>query len=1103
MTKFLKFSVDDWSLQFNSSKYPNVKLEAFKYYIFSAYNFYRSYFRVHKYWVLESENNSKGRMTSTVELNENATICMDIIALIKENGKFSVQAKSRGFEKNSQVSHMEKNVWKKERIKFEKIPKGKYDITVEGSNFVIGQIKFCDSSRSDGYLITTNTTLSRTCNSLNSSKKGQLHVEIHNKNYQANLPSFNVTDHAREIICKELGNPECENILACDVSGCFCFSGYSGSKCMQRCTNGNFGPNCKNSVDTRQNCTGNGTHGNYSVHTGKCFSCAEGFRAPDCNDGIIVYPTFPTVTSNGRIATVNLSLAWKDEKVNKYFHHGLVQFRVKESDQTWENYTFEKGSLFLNVTNLSFNTTYDVRIVLVEINGGSHEKGAKIGTFSTPKCLPISFAESAVFENGSWRLTGDENLCKIFDCKLQYSEKNVSCNETDKRKKFTIFLTAEDGSSFFKYFSSEYLNPEPQEQTSIIHMSIGITLAILVFVVLIFISRNVIRRFFTTVKQRNDTLLTSVPMDNIAPLPSTGEACVEISTLQHSKEAKIKVSEFEEFLERAIKSGLLKQQHRVFPRGQTKPWEVGTSVENKKKNRYGNLAAYDETRVRLKVRGAAVSDYINANYVDGFNKSKAYIATQGPKKTTLVDFWSMIWHESVDLIVMVANVIENGKVKCEKYWPDIEQTVCHGSFKIQNLSETIHLDFMERSLVISNGDESRQIIHMHYTMWPDHGVPFYPRSMADFAERIIDIATNNPITVHCSAGVGRTGTLMLIDACLRMARATEHLSPFEFLGKMRSQRANLVDNELQYTFVHSVLYEALCIPKFHIECNSFTARLQNLMASNKMLLKEEWNLVGKISAKDWEMLEKDASFQVPEDKCKDLTVQSVPNKYIKLLPEVMEGLMNTFIDAVCVDGFNRKDAHIITATPMSNTIGDFWRMIYQRKIEQIIVLNERAQNEPIFLPSEPNSPLCFTNLAVSVQKTYNLKNCRIYTLGVHKENDNQMVNVVLFPGWPAGTEAPQSIFSLIELWEETEISRSIAKPSVLVCNDGYTACGLFIALGFMLEKMKLEHQVDVPTAVRVARLVKPRFLTSMEQYEMLYSAAQTYLEAFDTYGNFK
>ncbi|XP_059471662.1 receptor-type tyrosine-protein phosphatase T-like [Neocloeon triangulifer] len=335
----------------------------------------------------------------------------------------------------------------------------------------------------------------------------------------------------------------------------------------------------------------------------------------------------------------------------------------------------------------------------------------------------------------------------------------------------------------------------------------------------------------------------------------------------------------------AIKFDLFKKQHVKFPRGQTKSWDVGILSENKSKNRYGNLAAYDETRVKLNFQtGLGQSDYINANYVDGYKMKKTYIATQGPKSNTLVDFWRMIWQEQVSLIVMVTNLIENGKTKCEKYWPEERQSVCVKGLQIQSVKEEIYPDYTQRTMRLMNGDQNRLVVQMHYTQWPDHGVPFYAKSLACFMEKILEIKSDSPVVVHCSAGVGRTGTVILIDACLRMARAEGFFNAFDMLGKIRAQRANLVDNE----------------------------------ANGKNLLNQHWLGINRICTMDWQHLQAQSVVLPERFGLHDYPAAS--DKYLKLFPSQPTERNLRLINAVFVDGFKKKNKFICTHTPTQSTV---------------------------------------------------------------------------------------------------------------------------------------------------------------------------------------
>ncbi|XP_067118512.1 receptor-type tyrosine-protein phosphatase T-like, partial [Centruroides vittatus] len=259
---------------------------------------------------------------------------------------------------------------------------------------------------------------------------------------------------------------------------------------------------------------------------------------------------------------------------------------------------------------------------------------------------------------------------------------------------------------------------------------------------------------------------------------------------------EISIANLEEYIIDSTETGKLKRQFMAIKKGQCKSWDMSKLPVNKPKNRYGNLLAYDETRVVLQIcLNDPYSDYINANYVDGYKRPKRYIATQGdifkkleeiafsfysdaiyqififlgPKQTTIYDFWRMICQENVCKIVMVTNLMENGKTKCEKYWPQSAEN--YGNINVSLKNTEIYLDYVIRTFIITQGERTWMLKHFHYTTWPDHDVPRFTNSVISFLQNVRNFKpeSNSPIVVHCSAGVGRTGTLILLDSMLDMA----------------------------------------------------------------------------------------------------------------------------------------------------------------------------------------------------------------------------------------------------------------------------------------------------------------------------------------------
>ncbi|WAR16991.1 PTPRT-like protein, partial [Mya arenaria] len=209
----------------------------------------------------------------------------------------------------------------------------------------------------------------------------------------------------------------------------------------------------------------------------------------------------------------------------------------------------------------------------------------------------------------------------------------------------------------------------------------------------------------------------------------------------------------------------IEEEFEKFPYGLTKPYAVSQKHEHIQRNRYKGIYPYDDTRVKLR---NSQTDYINASHIDGYNKRHAYIAALGPMSKQLGDFspfWQMIWQEKVEKIVMLTNLVEKGKDKCEQYWPHPGNSKHYGMYYVSCLNEDEYADYIRREFTISKGRETRELHHLHFTFWPDKGVPEEVTGIVEFRQRVQNIPSefDGPVLVHCSAGVGRTGTYIALD----------------------------------------------------------------------------------------------------------------------------------------------------------------------------------------------------------------------------------------------------------------------------------------------------------------------------------------------------
>ncbi|KAG9481599.1 hypothetical protein GDO78_010699 [Eleutherodactylus coqui] len=250
--------------------------------------------------------------------------------------------------------------------------------------------------------------------------------------------------------------------------------------------------------------------------------------------------------------------------------------------------------------------------------------------------------------------------------------------------------------------------------------------------------------------------------------------------------------------------------------GTSQSKRIAEFPENRPKNRFTNVLPYDHSRVKLSVmNGISTSDYMNANYMPGYNSNKEFIASQGPLPNTTTDFWRMVWEHQVNTVLMLTNCMENGRVKCEHYWP-LDYTPCtYGDITVTVTSETILSEWTIRDFSVKHANQPgiKYVRHFHFTAWPDHGVPDSTSSILKFRnlvrEHMDQRKSNGPTVVHCSAGVGRTGTLIALDYLIQQVEKEQRIGIHGFVEKMRINRNLMVQTEAQYIFLNKCMLDLI------------------------------------------------------------------------------------------------------------------------------------------------------------------------------------------------------------------------------------------------------------------------------------------------------
>ncbi|XP_069134506.1 tyrosine-protein phosphatase 10D-like isoform X3 [Argopecten irradians] len=241
------------------------------------------------------------------------------------------------------------------------------------------------------------------------------------------------------------------------------------------------------------------------------------------------------------------------------------------------------------------------------------------------------------------------------------------------------------------------------------------------------------------------------------------------------------------------------------------PKEVAKLAVNVPKNRYNNILPFDRSRVKLYGGG---NDYINANYIPGYKFEREYIACQGPLPGTIVDFWQMVWEQDVPIIVMLTRCKEGETVKCEQYWPEnIDEPEVYGMIEVTRTASENNDDYIYSEFSISSGDQEKSVKHFHFLEWPDFSAELECNAFLSFLFKVKNEIHDDlvgPIIVHCSAGVGRTGTYLTVDFLseyIRTHNLSEEFDIFQHVLKIRQHRTTLVQAREQYLFIHECLNE--------------------------------------------------------------------------------------------------------------------------------------------------------------------------------------------------------------------------------------------------------------------------------------------------------
>ncbi|NP_001103359.1 receptor-type tyrosine-protein phosphatase C isoform 2 precursor [Rattus norvegicus] len=803
-------------------------------------------------------------------------------------------------------------------------------------------------------------------------------------------------------------------------------------------------------------------------------------------------------------------------------HHGYILCYKKTPSEKCENLANDVNSF--EVKNLRPYTEYTVSLFAyvigrVQRNGPAKDcnfrtKAARPGKVNGMKTSRASDNSINVTCNSPYEINGPEARY-ILEVKSGGSLVKTFNQSTCKFVVDNLYYST-DYEFLVYFYNGEYLgDPEIKPQSTSYNSKALIIFLVFLIIVTSIALLVVLYKIYDLRKKRSSNLDEQqelVERDeekqliNVDPIHS--DLLLETYKRKIADEGRLFLAEFQSI-------------PRVFSKF---PIKDARKSQNQNKNRYVDILPYDYNRVELsEINGDAGSTYINASYIDGFKEPRKYIAAQGPRDETVDDFWKMIWEQKATVIVMVTRCEEGNRNKCAEYWPCMEE----GTRTFRDVVVTINdhkrcPDYIIQKLSIAHKKEKatgREVTHIQFTSWPDHGVPEDPHLLLKLRRRVNAFSNffSGPIVVHCSAGVGRTGTYIGIDAMLESLEAEGKVDVYGYVVNLRRQRCLMVQVEAQYILIHQALVEYNQFGETEVNLSELHSCLQNLKKrdppSDPSPLEAEYQRLP--SYRSWRTQH---IGNQEENKKKNRSSNVVPYDFNRVpLKHELEMSKESeaesdessdedsdseetskYINASFVMSYWKPEMMIAAQGPLKETIGDFWQMIFQRKVKVIVMLTElMSGDQEVCAQYWGEGKQTYGDMEVMLKDTNKSSAyiLRAFELRHSKRKEPRTVYQYQCTTWK-GEELPAEPKDLVTLIQN--IKQKLPKSgsegmkyhkhaSILVhCRDGSQQTGLFCALFNLLESAETEDVVDVFQVVKSLRKARPGMVGSFEQYQFLY-----------------
>ncbi|XP_016160356.1 PREDICTED: receptor-type tyrosine-protein phosphatase delta-like isoform X1 [Ficedula albicollis] len=519
------------------------------------------------------------------------------------------------------------------------------------------------------------------------------------------------------------------------------------------------------------------------------------------------------------------------------------------------------------------------------------------------------------------------------------------------------------------------------------------------------------------------------------------------------------------------------------------PCNAGKELCNQNKNRYKSIIPYDHCRVVLQPSDTG-NDYINASYVDTYRSPRFFIAAQGPLAGTVVDFWHMVWQEKTSVIVMLTGLVEQNKIKCEQYWPEQEQV--YGDFTVTLNNTWTTTGLVKRIFCLQKAGCAlpRAVEQFHYLLWPDHGVPRNASQLLCLVEvvnkRLLE-APAGPVLVHCSAGIGRTGTFIALDFLLKMGKAEGKVDVFHCVQQLREQRVSMVQTKEQYSFLYEALLEGLLCGNTGVPVESITTLVRSLgedeTTGHTRVLEKEFKALQRFSelfqllpCREAEKARNQPKNRkpgiLPADSCRPILMSSVN----------ADG-SPAYINAVFASTYTEEERLIITQLPFPTTLVDFWALAWDYSCTSVVVLNQLQELDKTYVqfwPTQGEDDYGRFHVQLISEEPGAGFTTWTLVLSNRQQPKKSAVEIQLhqLTDWPMQQRLPPHPDTIISLLGKVETHHRQSQDGhiLVTCWDGASRSGIFCAAGFLCEQIQSEGMVDVSQAVRMLKRRRRQFI---------------------------